>query len=190
MYVLPIALFDLQYHGWNKADTKWRLFHIHHWAGLFSCSMKNECGLQCRCSNQDLTPYIIVISQCCWVLLEYTVHFVPKAHANKVFPTRFKTGGSPASMRLEDDVGSAAVPAVTPNPRARAGDRLSSLSGAATLGSARGCSWGLWGSRASWEFADEGDRVVTRRCRQHSTATCDLCLGPPRWEPWLEQEAM
>lgn len=59
--------------------------------------MKNEWGLQCRCSNQNLTLYIIVISQCCWVLVEYTIHFVPKAHANQVFPTRFKTGGSPAN---------------------------------------------------------------------------------------------
>lgn len=189
MYLLPVAFFDLQYHGWNRADTKWRLFHIHHWAGLFSCSMKNEWGLQCRCSNQDLTLYIIVISQCCWVLLEYTIHFVPKAHANQVFPTRFKTGGVPSKQcgwkKLLGQLQSLWLHQIQ-------GWELEtgSAAWAVTLGSAHGCSWGLWGSWASWEFADEGDRVVTRRCRQHSRATCDLCLGPPRWEPWLEQEAM
>lgn len=151
--------------------------------GLFSCSMKDECGLQCRCSSEDLTPYIIVISRRYWVLLGYLIHFLPKAHANQAPTTGIKAGGSPAHVWLEGAVGSAAVNMVTPNLRERAGGRLSSLARAAALGSERSCCGGLWCSRASWELALEAGRAVAGRCGQHGRATRDFCLAQVRWEP-------
>lgn len=60
--------------------------------GLFSCAMKHDCGLQCRCNSKDVTPYIIVINRC-WALLGYIICFVPDTHASQMLSTRIKAGG-------------------------------------------------------------------------------------------------
>lgn len=97
---IACSLFDLQClavtgltPNWNHSTFTFGVIRVGQ-TGLFSCAMKHDCGLQCRCNSEDVTPYIIVINRC-WALLGYIICFVPDTHASQMLSTRIKAGGGP-----------------------------------------------------------------------------------------------